>query len=463
MRILDITLRNMRIRMFSSVMTMLAITLGTSLVAALWLLIAAADKHYKTSSLGFRAVVGPKESAPLPLVLSTVLNIGSPEGSVTLKAYRELRNGPLGRKVGLSYAIPQARGDSYRGHPLIGTTDEMFSLFARGKLDGEKQHLRFAAGEPFKFSYEDLLAFAEEMEKRWAEDRLRAPWPTEGLEQVPGEPELFFYPRFFCVIGSKVAENTGMWVNHFFYPVHGSGPTAHIHKDNPCKVIGVLEETNSPIDRSIFLPLSGFLTFTGHEESAMRGATPAAIPTADDLRLSAIIVETKDPLGGQKLRHEYQARRDAQVAWPHIELVNLYRMVGGGTVLLEALSWLVIVVAALSVLVALYNTMNERRREIAIMRSLGARRTQILAIILQEAVLISLLGAVAGIVLCHLLALTCAGMVEAATSVPLDWTAFQVAEIWLVLGVALLGGVAGILPAIRGSMTPVAENLAPSS
>ncbi len=184
---------------------------------------------------------------------------------------------------------------------------------------------------------------------------------------------------------------------------------------------------------------------------------------ADHLQISAIIVDTRDPLGGQKLRFEFQARRDAQVAWPHIELVNLYRMIGAGTELLIIVSWLVVAVASISVLVALYNTMNERRREIAIMRSLGARRAQIIQIIISEAFLVSLVGGVAGVVLCHGLALVLGGFVERSTSVPLDWAAFSLAEAVLVGGVAILGSVSGILPALKGSMTPVAENLGPTS
>ena len=154
MNLLHISLRNLRIRILSSGLTMVSIALGTALVALIWLMIDAADKHYKASLLGYKAVVGPKEGAPMALVLNTVLNLGSSPGVVPLSVYRELHDGRLGRRFGLRYAIPQARGDQYAGFPLVGTTDEMFTLFRRGKTGaGEPRTLEFAAGGPFEFSH----------------------------------------------------------------------------------------------------------------------------------------------------------------------------------------------------------------------------------------------------------------------------------------------------------------------
>ena len=139
------------------------------------------------------------------------------------------------------------------------------------------------------------------------------------------------------------------------------------------------------------------------------------------------------------------------------------QLVGSATDILRVISYLVLVVAAVSIMVALYNTMNERRREIAIMRSLGARRAQILFVILQEALLVSLLGAVLGVVFCHAAAYLFSGSVAERTGVTIGWAVFSTAEIWLILGVGVLGAAAGILPAVKGSMTQVADNLGQTS
>ena len=96
------------------------------------------------------------------------------------------------------------------------------------------------------------------------------------------------------------------------------------------------------------------------------------------------------------------------------------------------------------------------------MRSLGARRQQITAIIVGEAALISVFGAVAGVLVCHLAAFLLRGVVEDLTGVYLDWAAFASRELYLVVAVGLLGAAAGFLPALKGSFTQVADNLSPS-
>jgi len=262
------------------------------------------------------------------------------------------------------------------------------------------------------------------------------------------------------VIGAEVASKSGMRVGSTFVPTHGLADTAgaHIHAEDTMKVVGIVETTNTPLDRSIFVPLSGFLSVEGHDPSQENQEA-----AADSVQLSAIIVDTRHPLGPYTLRKIFQTRDDAQVALTHLVLAELHRIVGGGQMLLQVVSWVVLVVGALLVLVALYNTMNERRREIAIMRSLGARRHQILRIILQEATFVSLLGSICGVLLCHAGVLVFADVVEKISSVPLDWTAFSIWEVVLVLGVTLLGGISGILPAVKGSRTSVAENLGPTS
>jgi putative ABC transport system permease protein len=179
--------------------------------------------------------------------------------------------------------------------------------------------------------------------------------------------------------------------------------------------------------------------------------------------LTALIVDFKTHLGVNWLRREFQTRADAQVAWTQFEVSQLLQMVGNATDVLRIVSWLVLVVAGVSIAVALYNTMNERRREIAIMRALGARRLQIVSIIMMEAVAIALLGAVLGVLACHGAAWLLRDVVQDRTGVSISWADFSIDEVWLMLGVAALGGLAGVLPAIKGSRTQVADNLAPTS
>ena len=467
MNLWRVSLRNVRIRAVSSVLTCVSIALGVMLLAGLWMLSAQAERHYKASFRGFDAIVGPKEGSPLSLVLSTVYNLGYEPGVVSLDVYEDLRSGRLARRWGTRYAIPQARGDSFADFPIIGTTDEMFSKFhLEYTKEGERRiphPLKFAEGGAWSFSHEDLLAFAARRLKQGAGEDVplfdgakTATVTAEDGHEIANIPTQYRQ----AVIGAKVARELGAGVGFAFTPVHGKRDEvgAHVHDEARCRVVGVLEPTGSPVDAGIYIPLGTFLALDGHADEQYRpghelGAT----------FISAVIVSTKHPTGPENLRKEFGTRSDAQVAIPRTEIPQLLKLVGDVKQLLDVISWMVLIVAAIAILVALYNTMNERRREIAIMRSLGARRWQIGRIIVQEALTISLIGAVVGVIGCHVAAYLLADVVSERTSVPLDWATFHWRELVLVGGVGALGVVAGLVPAAKGSLTEVAENLAPTS
>lgn len=446
MNLFSVSLRNLRMRAVSTVLTVLSIALGVGLLAALWLLIGETDRRYHASLAGYKAVVGPKEGSPLSLVLNTVFNLGVSNGIVPFSVYRDLH----GRR-GLRYVIPQARGDSFGGFPVIGTTDEMFSEFQRG----EAGTLQMAGGRAFRFSHDEFLAFSDDL----AEGRISGHRMLAAESHGDGEARSLAYVRREAVIGSEVARRLDLAVGSRIVPVHGleENVGSHLHEEAACEVVGVLAATQTPIDRSVFIPLSVFLAMEGHGDAVRE------VDGRKQVVLSALIVDPIARLGPLTLQREFRTRADAQVAFTVTEVGELLRIVGDATQVLRVVAWLVLVVAAVSVLVSLYNTMNERRREIAIMRALGARRAQILRVILQEAVVISLVGACLGVVLCHLAVLLLGGWITDKASIDVEWARFSWDEIELILLAGVLGGIAGVLPAIKGSATPVADNLAPTS
>ncbi len=455
MNLFRVSLRNLRLRLLSTSLTTLSIAVGAGMVAALWLLIAETEKRYTTNTQGYRAIIGPKEGSPLSLVLSTVFNLGIEPGVVPLSVYKELHEGDLARRLGLVYAIPQARGDTFGGFPIIGTTSEMFTEFRRGKDEfGEYRMLDLAEGEAWTFDHAEFLAFAEHLAEHAAEVAADGGEHNHEHEPLPDE-------HMAAVIGSAVADRLGLELGSEIVPVHGRADeavVAHKHEDSACRVVAIMAETGGPLDRSIFIPMDVFMSMDKHD--AIRPGQDAA---SDSVLISAIIVEARARLAEFHLRNAFQTRTDAQAASPSIEMRQLLEMVGDATMVLRVTVYLVLFVAGISVMVALYNTMNERRREIAIMRSLGARRHQILRIILQEALLIAFLGGGLGVLLCHVSAYFFAPLVSDISGVMVDWRAFSVDELWLILGTCVLGGFAGILPAIKGSLVEVADNLGPVS
>lgn len=464
MRLVSISLRNLRLRLVATVLTMASIVVATGLYAAILVMAEQTRQRYEGSIGGYQAVLGPKDASQLELVLNTIFNVGEAPGLFPLQACIDLREGKgFSRRGQVRYAIPQARGDSVSSHafPVIATLDEMF-----GKYEWQGAPLPFAAGGPFRFGWDDLTVFANELAAH--ENARRA-----GQASPPPRP-LLREEWKQCVIGARVARTLGLDLGSVVVPVHGKmGEFGfHEHPEAACRVVGVLAPTNSPLDTTIFLPLGVHYLIDGHEAGVFVVEVPPG-RTPDDskrlpvspgrLGLTAVVVDPKDHFGARILRTEFGTRPDAQVAWPQDVVPKFLRQIGNVADALTVIAWLVLLVAAVSITVAIYNTMNERRREIAIMRSLGARRLQILAIIVGEAALLSFFGALFGLCACHVAAFALRPVVEDQTGVYLDWLVFRPWEIWLLLGVTALGAVAGLLPAVKGSMTQVADNLAPDS
>ncbi|MEY2982553.1 MAG: ABC transporter permease [Planctomycetota bacterium] len=472
MNLWSIARRNLRIRVLSSGLTTISVALGAGLVAALWLMIAETEQRYRQSYAGYQAVIGPKEGSPLALVLNTVMNRGYAQGIVPMKVYRELHDGRLARRLGVNYAIPQARGDFYEGFPLVGTTDEWFTRFSRGKDEsGAPVRLGMAEGEAWSFDHDAFVRFAEDKAREVEASLGGAPASEEDHDHDgdgvpdhgPGE-HVDPIPAAWrkAVIGAEVARRLGLTVGGVIVPVHGTEDFEHLHDEAASEVVGVLAPTGTPIDSAIYVPISMFLSMDKHEAIHLSSPLVEDV-SADDIRISAIVFDAKNHLAASHLRTEFQNRSDAQVAWPHVEIADLLRLVGNAADVLRIFAWLVVAVAAMGVCVALYNTMNERRREIAIMRALGARRAQILGIVVLEASAVSAIGAVLGVALCHGAAFLFRTVVLERTSVALDWAAFTWDEAWLIVGVTVVGGLAGVLPAIKGSTVEVADHLGPTT
>ncbi|MCA8950727.1 MAG: FtsX-like permease family protein [Planctomycetes bacterium] len=461
MRLLSISLRNLRIRMVATVLTMASITVATALYASIQVMAEQTEARYEGAIGGYQAVAGPNGASELELVLNTIFNVGGEAGLIPLQVCADLRKGRgISRRSAVRYAIPQARGDSVSRYnfPVVATLDEMFSLF-----EWQREPLKFDQGGPFVFTWEQLVELGEALA---AHENARRAEESE----VPPRPVL--QPEWKkAVIGARVARSLHLGLGDVITPVHGKvGEFGfHEHPEAACEIVGILAPTNSPIDSTIYLPIGVHLLIGGHEggvfvNQLLPGKNPddaAKLPTsAMRIGLTAVIMDPKDHMGAQILRREFGSHLEAQVAWPQDVVPKFLRQIGNAADALAVIAWLVLLVASVSITVAIYNTMNERRREIAIMRSLGARRLQITTIIAGEAALLSLFGALLGIVLCHAAAFFLQGLVEDMTGVYLDWTIFRLWELWLVLGVTAIGAAAGLLPAIKGSMTQVADNIA---
>ncbi len=259
-----------------------------------------------------------------------------------------------------------------------------------------------------------------------------------------------------AVLGAEVAAAMGIHVGDEIEPTHGvEGGTAHDH-EHLWKVVGILKPTGTPVDRVVFINLDSFFAIDEH-------AAGALLPGTQEAGLSTVLVFPRPGVHKAMLLSKLNRRPDLQVADVNEQVRNLFTIVGSVDVIFLLVSVLVVLIGVLSILVAIYNTMSERRREVAILRAIGAHRRTVFGAIVGEATLLTVLGALGGLLLGHALVWVAAGRVEEAAGFrPEAWMLLSV-ELLVLVVVTTAGALAGIVPAWKAYRTDVAESLRPLS
>jgi putative ABC transport system permease protein len=451
MNLFTIVIKNMRQRALATWLTAISVALGVALTVAILLIRHGMQQRFEQSTLGYEMVVGAKGS-PLQLVLNTVFNLDLSPGNILWNVFEQLRDDKR-----VKFAAPMAVGDNYKGFRIVGTTDAYLKdfEFAEGKKFKLAEGRVFNFNEPaLKEAFEEATARAKE---RIARERGETPLPLLPPKHKHAETAE-------AVIGANVAQETGLKIGQSFVAAHGVQESvgAERHEHNPWTVVGILAPTHTACDRAIYINLDSFYHIAGHEIRQNRQRQESD-KDPDAGQISAIVLKLRSPLDALPLYREINDRSDAMAAFPAAEVRKLFDIVGNVDRVLLAQAILIIIVAGIAVAVSIYNSMSERRREIAILRALGARRQTIFAIVVLEAMTICTLGAMGGILVGH-------GIVGAANAMLVQASGFQVAagkfqwmELAVLTGCILLGTLSGLGPAARAYHTEVAENLAPTS
>jgi putative ABC transport system permease protein len=396
--------RSLRQHALSTAVTALSLSLAGGLLMTVWVMRQQARQTFERMDGGWDAVLGAR-SSKLQLVLNAIFHLEASPGNIKATDVALLASNPAVRAV-----VPIAMGDNYQGFRIVGVTTNLFA--------GHE----YAPGHAFKVG-----------EGRVFEDNLRE-----------------------AVVGSFAARKLGFKVGTEFQPYHGlnysSNPRDNVQHEDTYVVVGILEPSNTPADRVVWIPVAGLQNMAGHDPSA-----------AEDY--SAALVKLRDPAAGFRLDQLYNKQGDRLTfAWPiGTVMAQLFDKIGWFDKVLALVAWLVAVVAAASVLASIYNSMSARRRDIAILRALGAGRGTVFASIVLEAASVAAMGAMGGFVV-HIGLLAGAGViVRAQTGVLIE--PFQPGWVWLWAPAALVGlaALAGVVPAFKAYKVDVASSLAPDS
>ena len=401
MSLWTIVLRSLRQHALSTVITAFSIALAGGLLMAVWVVKTEAQRNFSQVNAGFDAVLGPR-SSKLQLVLNSIFHLEASPGLLAPADVEDIRKHPA-----VQHAIPIAVGDNYYGYRIVGTLTNLLTdvEFTPGK------RYRLHSGRVFD--------------------------PT--LREA--------------VVGSFAAQKLGLKVGGTFQPYHGLNFDPKSQHQETYVVVGVLEPSNTPTDRVIWIPLSGVQLMGGHD---------AALSS----QVSAVLIKLRGGAQtGFRLDTMYNKQGDRLTfAWPiDTVMTQLFEKIGWFDKILALVAYLVALVAAGSILASIYNSMNERRRDIAILRALGARRGIIFGTIVLESATIATLGMVAAFFVYAAIVGTAAAIIRSQTGVVLNAMAFHPVMIWATGGMIALGALAGVVPAWKAYRTPVAENLVPVS
>ena len=322
-------------RPLATSLNLLLLTLGLAAITFLTLASYQVTKAFDRDLAGIDVVVGAKGS-PMQLILSGVFHIDAPTGNVPLAAVKELEANPLVAKI-----IPISLGDNFRGFRIVGTTHDYVAHYSA----------KLAVGA------------------LWAQ-------PMQA------------------VVGSRAARQIGLKVGDSFTGVHGLGESGDAHGQTPYRVVGVLAASGSVLDRLILTSTES--VWKVHETDTALDAEDQKI-LEQDRELTLALIQYKSPLSAVTFPRFVNSATEMQAAAPALEITRLLTMLGVGTDILKALSGVLLLTAGLSVFIALWSAVRERRADLALLRMLGAPPRKIAGLLLCEALWLALLACLLGL------------------------------------------------------------------
>jgi putative ABC transport system permease protein len=392
-------------RPLAALLNLLLLALGLGAITLVLLVSTQVDRAFDRDLQGIDLVVGAKGS-PLQLILAGVFHIDVPPGNIPLPEVQALAQHPMVEQV-----IPLSLGDSYLGHRIVGTTPAYVAHYAAS----------VAHGRLWQQPMEAVLGAAA------ASSLLQ---PRHAVAALPGAQ----------FVGS-----------------HGLGGGGHAHGDQPYTVAGVLAPCGCVLDRLI-------LTST---ESVWQVHETQLATDEDDLKalqaereVTVALVRYRTPLAAVTLPRLVNAGTALQAAVPAIEVTRLLRLLGVGADLLRAVGGVLLAVSALSVFIALWNAVRERRADLAMLRMLGAPPGRVASLLLCEALWLALLASGLGLLLGHGLAQVLGALLQAQGLLPVTGRLWLPAEAGVPLLAVAVAAVAALLPALQAYRTDVADLLA---
>lgn len=409
-----LTYKSIKNRKFTSLLCMLSIALSVALFLGIERIRSGARDGFTNTISKTDLIVGAKGGS-LQLLLYTVFHIGGAVNNIRMSTYEEIKSNPY-----VEWSIPISLGDSYKGHRVVATDENFF------------KHYRFRGDQGVSLK--------------------------EGV--VPTD-------TFDVVLGFDVAKKMNLKVGDPIVLTHGlAGDDILNHAKTPFKIVGVMNKTMTPIDTGVYITLYGM--------EAMHFGWETGVPSDEEInadrfkkeniqinQLTSFMVKLKSRIAVLKLRRMIDAyeKEPVMAIIPALSLSEMWETIGYVEQILFLVSLCVLLVGILSILISLYTSINERRREMAILRSLGARSVHIFTLLIYESMFLVISGCVAGVGLLYGLLFFVRPWLESNFSVYMEVSPLSMTEWKFLIGIILAGLLAGLIPAIKAYRNSLQDGL----
>ena len=405
MNIFKLSIKNIFNRPLSSVLSVILLSLGVSMISLLILINTVLKEQMDNNLKGIDMVVGAKGS-PLQLILSSVYHVDSPTGNIPVNEAKAIeKNKMVGNSVPLLY------GDNFKGYRIVGTNSNFFELY----------NLKIKAGD-------------------------------------------YFNNYFEAVVGSKVAEKLNLNLGDEFVSSHGLRETGETHDETSFSVTGILEYSNSVADNLILTsPNSIWEIHEDHNHSEQIDHDDEHDHDEHDhdehnhdehdhdneREITAMLVKFKSPMNIIQFPRYINEQTNLQSAVPSYEISRLFKLFGFGIETISLLAYLIIIVSGISIFITLFNSMKERKYDLALIRTLGGTRIQLTMMMIFESLFLTILGFIMGVFLSRIGLLFISNFIEANLNFSLNNIIIINEEWWLFLISVMIGLVSCLIPSIQ--------------
>jgi putative ABC transport system permease protein len=408
MNLLYLSYRSLIHRPLSSALSVLLFGFGISIIVLILLVSSHLKNEINRNASGIDLVIGAKGS-PLQLILANIFHADFPTGNISLNEAAKLSKNRL-----IKSAIPLSLGDSYSGYRIVGTTSAYFDLYNASFQEGA-----------------------------WSGTEMQA------------------------VVGANVSNTLKFKMGDEFSSTHGLVESGAGHDDHPFRIVGILSASGTVLDDLIFVSIPSVWNVHGHDayenESAVEKINIPHLGIEvtqdqfDNEEITSLLINYSSPMGAIRLPQMVNKNSNFQAASPAFETARLFSLIGTGVDAMNILGIVIIVISAISVFISLVNSLKERKYELAIMRSMGAGKSQVFIHVIFEGMFLTVFGVLFGFGLAHFGFYLLGCFVETMKSTGF----FFVSEEWnILIGSFVVGLLSAVVPAIMAYRTDISRTLA---